>query len=64
MKRKPLRVCLLLPMDLGLKLDDFARTDQGKHPFVIVKLVGHADLQTAMGYCNPSEDDLRKAIES
>ncbi len=110
-RRKLLHECLPLPMDLGLKLEDFARlrgldeeqpflslsrttawrkirklgedtldrrvtphmfrhgrvydlVRQGKHPFIIAKLIGHADLQTTMGYYHPSEHDLREAIES
>ena len=36
---------------------------QGTHPFVIAKIVGHTDLQTTMGYFHPSEDDLLEAME-
>ncbi len=35
---------------------------QGEHPFVIAKIVGHVCLQTTMGYFHPSEHDIRDAL--
>ncbi len=40
---------------------DLAR--EGTHPFVIAKIVGHADLQTTLGYFHPGEEDLLEAMD-
>ena len=109
-RRRPLHESLPLPIELGLRLEEFIRlrgleddqplfsmsrstawrkirklgeevlgrrvtphmfrhgrvydlARQGTHPFVIAKLVGHADLQTTLGYFHPGEEDLLEAIE-
>ncbi len=35
---------------------------QGEHPFVVAKIVGHVCLQTTLGYFHPSENDIRDAL--
>lgn len=37
---------------------------KGTHPYVLSKLMGHSSLGITLGYYQPTEDDLRNAIES
>ena len=108
-RRSPVRELLPIPLEMGLKLEDFVRlrgigdekelfcisrvtvwrnlraigervlgrevyphmfrhgriydlARQGRHPFVIARIVGHVNLETTMGYYHPGEDDIREAL--
>jgi len=43
----------------------FARSllDSGATPFEVAKLLGHSSLDSTMRYTQPSEEDLRSAVE-
>jgi len=41
----------------------YAKASQGVHPYILSKLARHRDLRTTLGYYQPSQDDLRQAME-
>lgn len=41
----------------------YAMAKKGVHPYVLSKLAGHSHLKTTMEYYQPTEGDLRQAIE-
>jgi len=40
----------------------YDKASKGVHPYVLSKLARHEDLKTTLGYYQPTQDDLRKAI--
>jgi len=40
----------------------YDKASKGVHPYVLSKLARHDDLKTTLGYYQPTQDDLRKAI--
>lgn len=41
----------------------YDKAKKGVHPYVLSKLAGHTQLKTTMGYYQPTENDLRQAME-
>lgn len=41
----------------------YYKASQGIHPYVLSKLARHDDIRTTLGYYEPSENDLRQAME-
>lgn len=42
----------------------YDKAKKGVHPYILSKLSGHSQLRTTLSYYQPSEDDLRKAMEA
>jgi len=40
----------------------YDKASKGVHPYVLSQLARHEDLRTTLGYYQPSQDDLRRAI--
>ncbi len=41
----------------------YDKASKGVHPYVLSKLARHQELKTTMGYYQPSDNDLREAME-
>lgn len=42
----------------------YHKASQGIHPYLLSKLVDHSDLRMTLQYYEPTEEDLRKAMEA
>jgi integrase len=42
----------------------YHKASQGIHPYILTKLVGHSSLPMTLQYYQPTEDDLRRAMEA
>jgi len=41
----------------------YYKATQGVHPYILSRLARHEDIRTTLGYYEPSDEDLRKAME-